>query len=512
MDIRDNFTTIKKGGLKILIFCSLLELLIFGGYENLFGCLLFIYAWCIMSRYVLTPYNLRFYLLPTLVVFGYIFSYYFLPLLATLVENKPLTFKFEVPYLTFINNFINVNIIIIAFCLSKKCQPIKMLLNKIWTKLGYFSQPTPRQIWALGIIGFLCLGYIVATQKVADSFADLEANTEGGFIISMIGQIANSYTSFPLFLLFPFLLGMNKTNKVNKKNLAIYFILYVLACMATTRRSLIMYPIASVILANIILNLYKGKKIFTGKKSVYIIIAFWIITGPLADIAFAMALNRHNVSGKGTFFTVVETLSDGEKLHNLRQLALKAIDNSNDFGWSEYYVDNIFMDRFCNLRVQDATLFYAQKLGFADQGMKDFAKSSILRDLPTFLLNLLGEKREVTTTPADYICMRYFNTSYLVGNRVSGDTGTGLFWLGYWYYPFALVIYLFLFIMFSSFVKTTNGNCYYPVPVVASLMMYFTYLINSYGILWSIHVLLRNCWQEIIIYCVIFAIIRKFIK
>ena len=41
----------------------------------------------------------------------------------------------------------------------------------------------------------------------------------------MIGQISNSYTSFPLFLLFPFLLGMNKTNKVNKKNLAIYFIL-----------------------------------------------------------------------------------------------------------------------------------------------------------------------------------------------------------------------------------------------------------------------------------------------
>lgn len=57
---------------------------------------------------------------------------------------------------------------------------------------------------------------------------------------------------------------------------------------------------------------------------------------------------------------------DKEQLHYAFQAYNAATDNggNNALGWSEYYVDNIFLDRFCNLRVFDATLYNAQCQGF----------------------------------------------------------------------------------------------------------------------------------------------------
>lgn len=501
----NNISIIKKWIFRILIVFSILEISFYFDTANIIGCLLFIYAWFLVAKFVFTMENLKTFLLPTLVVFGYAFSYYFLPLVITFIELKPLTFRFEVPYLTFFNNFINVTVIILSFLFAKKCYNPNNILVSFLSKIGYFKKPTEQQIWYLGFIGVCCFIYVIIHQTSNFSFADLEAGKEGGFIITCINNVS-TYSIFPICLLLTYYIGYKR--RIANSLFVVYCILYLALCITTTRRSTILYPIASLVLAYFLQMLYEGKRIFSGKKVLGGIVAFLLITGPIADLAFAMALQRHNISGTNTFEKVWNGFTNREELHKLRSLALLAIDTDNSSSWSEYYVDNIFMDRFCNLRVQDATLYYATKLGYSDKGMQDFAENSILSKLPTSFLHVIGKEREVTTTPADYMCMRFFDTSYLVGNRVTGDTGSGLFWMGYWYYPFAFVVYFLLFLFFASIVKVRGNTLFIPLPVIATIMTYFTYLINSYGILGSIHLLLRDAWQSIFIYCLIFFIVR----
>ena len=218
-----------------------------------------------------------------------------------------------------------------------------------------------------------------------------------------------------------------------------------------------------------------------------------------------MALNR--VANKNIFEGIWDTISDREKLAKLKSLALVAIDNSS--GWNEYYVDNTILDRFCNLRVQDATLFYAKELGFDDKGMKEFVNQYLLNEVPTFIIRSFGEKKILLNSPADYIASRYFSDEwYSFGNRVSGDTGTGLFWLGYSYYPVALIIYILFFYYLGSLVKYKNGMLGIPLPIKCLIMTYFSTFINGQGILFCIHTLVRGGYLGIFIFCFIAFIAR----
>jgi hypothetical protein len=97
-----------------------------------------------------------------------------------------------------------------------------------------------------------------------------------------------------------------------------------------------------------------------------------------------MIVNRSSIytsSSSSTFSNVMELYLDKERLHTLYQLG--SFSNSDNEGdnfnqWSEYYIDNIFLDRFCNLRTQDITLDYAQKLGYGSYRMKQYASNFML--------------------------------------------------------------------------------------------------------------------------------------
>lgn len=490
-----------------LILGAILEVVIFPTFENVYGCLISGISWLLIWKFVFREKYLYYYVLPTLAVFGFGLCYCVLPLVITLTEGKPLTFNFEYPYITFTNQLLNILTIILAFRLCIHIYGQKDSIPRLWDKIGLFTPPTTKQLWILGAIGVISVLYFAVTQTTETD----EMREASGDMIGLLLNYLKPFAALPLCFLFPSLWNGNTVPKVK---VLLFLLLVAVIGISTTRRSLVLEMFASIFIIWFLLYLNKERTI-SGKVAIMLTIVFYLITGPIADLALAMSLNRHNINGTNTFDAVIELYQDKEAMHQMQNAALMLTDNkgNNSLGWSEYYVDNIFLDRLCNIRVLDASISYAETLGHSTKEMRDYFHQYWINQLPSVVVDYLGEKKIVLYSPQDLMVSRRMNNDSLnYGWRVGGDTGIGLSLFGYWYYIYAFIVYFLLFYFFCSIVKVTSKGLMIPPPILAAMYSYFHYFDNGYGIFKATTLLARNGWQLVLFYCSIMFVLRFFKK
>ena len=240
----DIIDVIRSWVIRLLIIACLCEMLFFYSPANLYGCLTLLYGWILISTLVFKREYIQKYPLPTIAVFSLGFCYYFLPIIITLLEGKPLTFNFQVPYLTFSNQILNVTIIVLAFRVSIKLYKPNCLLNKIWNKIGYMSILTEKQIWVIVFLGLIALISIVAGQ------GQEQEHQSTGNMVEIIIRSVSVFSIAPVCLYFKHLYGDNTTTKT-KKYIKYYIIVLVVIGMATTRRVLIFNSVFTILLMTI---------------------------------------------------------------------------------------------------------------------------------------------------------------------------------------------------------------------------------------------------------------------
>ena len=510
-----NVEVISKWVLCLLCFLTILEALIFPEFENIYGCLTFIIGWGVLSSFAMKQRYVNKCFLPFMALFGLGICFFFLPLLMTLIEGKPLTFRFQCPYFTFNYQLINLLMLILAYrCCLYFYKPTNLLTN-IWSKIGYFTAPTDKQIWVMGVIGIISQIILLAIMGTDDAKAE-----NLGAMGHLLG-VTKVFGSFPVLLLFKNLYSKEITSKVSKRPIIIYLLVLALLGLATGKRTTIFSSFVTIAMCYIVPLFSENKKLFTRRTLVLSFIGIYLVTGPIADLAAAMALGRDNsehTSSSKTFDNIVRLYQDKEKLNMMYKTFLLTTDNGGDnlSGWSEYYVDNIMMDRFCNLRVCDMTIDYARKLGFDNEVMHDYMKNQILFVLPTPLLKAIGieiNKFELQYTPGDLLSMESLDIGRYHGYRVAGDVGIGLYLWGNLYFVYGLFIYFIVFYFLSSMVKIGSfGRLIFPLPVLVDLFRYFLYFNNSVGIVGPVTFVLRTGWQAIVVYCLISFVVKKFIK
>lgn len=488
---------------------TLLECFFFSDIENIYGCATFFVGWLLLYHFVLKTDRTKC-LFPYLAMLGLGISFFWLPLLATFLEGKPLTFRFENPYLTFNNQILNLIMLICAYRVCYKVYRQKNPIFRLWNWMGYFKPPTDIQVWILGFIGVA--SYIALLQIQGTEAAESENLGFGGQLLFVL----RGFSVFPALLLFKNLYtGQNRHQ--NYSVVIFYLALLIIIGIATGKRTLIFGPLVAMFMCYLTPAIVDNKKLFTTRNSILIIVLVYLITGPGADLAIAMALGRDNssqTSSSRTFSNITQLYGDREQLHNMYQVYMSNFDNGgdNDFGWSEYYVDNTMLDRFCNLRVCDASLYYAKKLGYNNDVMQEYMKNQMLYLLPTPVLNAIGlhfNKFEWGYTPGDLLSTEGLGLKYQYkGYRVAGDTGIGLFLWGYAYYIFAFFIYFALFYFMSTRVQTGN-KLIIPLPELATFYTVLFTFNNATGIVGVIRTLLRTGWQAIVLYCIVFFIVRK---
>lgn len=510
-----NVKVISRWILFILCILTLLELLIFPEFENLYGCITFIIAWLLLSVFVMNQQNVNKCFIPFLALFGLGCCFFFLPLLITLIEGKPLTFRFQTPYLTFNYQLLNLLMLILAYRLCLKIYKPSNILSKLWFKLGYFTPPTDKQIWAMGIIGVcsqISLLLIMGTD---------EARAENLGFWGHLLWVTKNFACFPILLLFKNLYSIGVKTKTNKQLIILYLIILLALGLATGKRTAIFGSLVTIVMCYVVPIFTENKRIFSRRTLLIGFIGIYLITGPIANLAAAMALGRDNsgrTSSSETFQKIIDLYQDKERLNAMYKTFLMTTDNAGDnsFGWSEYYVDNIMMDRFCNLRVCDMTIDYANKLGFNNPTMHEYFTKQLLFVFPTPILNFIGinvNKFQYQYTPGDLISMESLKIGHYHGYRVAGDVGIGLYLWGDMYFIYAFFIYFALFYFLSSIVCYKEyAYLIFPLPVLVDLFRYFLLFNNSTGIVGVFVTLLRTGWQAIIVYCIILLIIKKVIK
>lgn len=508
----DIICSIKKWICWVLLGACILEMIFFFSFENLYGCLALIYGWLLVSTLVFNRNNIPKYPLPTLAIFTLGFCYYFLPLVITFLENKPLTFNFQVPYLTFTNQIISITVICLAYKTATQLYKPTCLLNKIWNKIGYMTVLSERQVWIVGTIGFLALIIQVLNQG-----QEREYQSTGNWLSIIITSL--SYFSIaPVCLLFNELYG-DRTKIYSKKIVLLYIMLLIIIGVATTRRALIFNAAFNIILIYLFIIIYNNRAFFNKKNVVIVTVLVYLFTGPIADLAASMIINRelvHSMSAGKTFNEVWKLYNDKERLQTYYKLYMMTMNNdgNNEEGWSEYYVDNIFLDRFCNIRTIDGTLYNAQKMGFGcTEGIK-YYENFWINELPSPIANALGLKKDFLGTATDHMVVNNFSGDRysLFGNKVGGETGIGLWMFGYSYYIIAFLTYIVIFYILCSFVNINTRYLIIPIPILVSFRTFCMFFLNANGIFSSMnYTFARSSLNTILIYCVLIYIIRIFV-
>lgn len=510
-----NVEVISRWIIGFLCILTLLEAFLFPETENIYGCFTFIFAWIILSVFVMKQKNVNICFLPFIALFGLGVCFFFLPLPVTMIEGKPLTFRFQCPYLTFNYQLLNLIMLVLAYRLCLRLSRKGNVLTYIWDKIGYFTAPTDSQIWIMGFIGLISQTLLLSIMGTDEARAE-----NLGWFGHLIG-VTKVFACFPVLLLFKNLYVEQLSSKVNKRYIILYLILLSALGLATGKRTAIFGSFVTLLMCYIVPIFSENKAVFTKKIAILSMVFLYLITGPVADIAAAMWLGRDNSDRTGaskTFDNILELYQDKEKLHTMYQVALMMSDNGGDnlSGWSEYYVDNILLDRFCNLRVCDMTIDYARKLGFDNPTMKSYMSNQVLFVLPTPVLKALDintNKYELQYTPGDLLSMESLNIGHYHGYRVAGDVGIGLYLWGEYYYFYAFFIYFILFYYLASLSKTNRmGLLIFPLPVLADLFRYFLFFNNGTGLAGVITMILRTGWQAIVVYCIIFFVIRKIVR
>lgn len=508
---KDIVNLIRRWVSRILLFACVCEMVFFYSPANLYGCLTLVYGWLLVSAFVFRREFILKYPLPTVAVFSLGVFYYALPIVVTLLEGKPLTFNFQVPYLTFTNQIIFVTMIVLAYRGAIKLYRPGCLLNRLWNNIGYMSVLNERQIWTIGGIGLLCLLSLVGDQG-NERYYQNTGNTLGIIIHSL-----SLFSLAPVCLYFKSLYGDN--TKVHSKSFVKYYIaILMMVGMATTRRVLIFNSVFTILLIYLFLVIYKNKKIMSGKNVAFTLILFYLAFGPIADLAAAMILNRQSVltsSANKTLENVWELYNDKERLKTTYDFFMATLDNGGDnsYGWSEYYVNNIFLDRFCNLRTIDGTLYNAQKAGFACSEGAQYYEHFWINELPSFIANAMGFEKDFQGTAVDHMVVSNFGGDRynFFGFKVGGDTGIGLWMFGYSYYLIAFLTYIVVFYFLCSFVNIKSSVLLIPLPVLVSFRLYWMFFLNANGIFTSMgQTFTRANLNTILIYCVVVFFLKRF--
>ena len=252
-----------------------------------------------------------------------------------------------------------------------------------------------------------------------------------------------------------------------------------------------------------------------------IFIAFFIPI--LADLAFAMVAvrnERYGITAQELFNKTWELYTDKEQLSKLKDLADRdtrkmALQNIRS-NWNEYYVNNIFLQRLCNYRVVDASIFHAEKAGIPNSTMQENLITKLELTYPTPIVKIFfGDinKENYQYSPMDLLLAKSQNTANRESYIVGGDVGLGISYFGNWYFFIQYICYFLLFYLIDnliykrknyfiqySFLGITLVYSFFSLFQVSSgILTKFQYIIWGFPLSLSVHLILYYFTRRIVI-------------
>lgn len=491
--------------LRLLYISCIIEIILFPQFENIYGCLILIINMN-LSTIVLCKYSIiRKNYISFFILYFYTLCFSLLPLIATLIANVPLTNQFKVPYQTFTHHLIFQIILLISFVISKNIgKKNNYIRSFLLDNTNYFTPPSNKIIITLSCLG-LCALIFTKILHIG-----LISKISGGIML---------FTSGAICLIYGELYSGHKS-RLNRRSILIFiasaFLIGIIANSRSSMLFLILILLLIIFTYKVLYNIYFRISI---KKIICITIGYFILSGFVTDIATAMILvrnQRNKLSPKELFIETIDLVKNKELLYKLQTKYFADRDyilEKNKDSWSEEYTENIFLDRLCNLRVSDATLYYANKIGYNNDSMKEKFWNNLISNLPSPILELMGIshiKKSLEYSSGDLLYyLAEKDLSAIGGFRVCGYTGMGMATFGYWFYPISIIIITILFYILDGLILPLKNKTIVPICTLTLFYSFFYFFNNGDGIVRNISFILRSVVQSIIIYLFLIQLIKK---
>lgn len=438
--------------------------------------------------------------------------YRILPLIATMLEGHSIGYNFILPLSTYGGETLLYLISTLAFYLAiKQKNPLPHLKNILF-RCGFYDPANNKILWVIGFIGL--------ALKIYTTINYIEYG-------NVIGKLLIGFTFLqyaPILIFFPRLIGYNTCNKivVINKGCIIYTIVLVVASFTTNSREAMIEPIGTFVLLLFLSYINSNKNIRSAINKKYIIIGFFIAIFAIPiinDISLAMLYNRQfrtNDNRAELFIKTLDTFRDEKKMEELRYLKEKKDKTQegqaiNSTTWSETYVKNFALNRYCNLKITDNTLYHAKKVGFANKQMFNDLWIEVIALLPTPILKFIGVNydKNVRYSRGDKLkalsTNRHPSSSFLITSHLAD----GLLTFGYWYFPIEFILCFIRFIFLDTFLLRHKGKIYYSIFGLITIFSIFGMFRHAGGCSDILNYMFRGYWQDVILFTIGFALLKK---
>lgn len=482
-------------GTLALFLAIVFEMMLFPTFYNALGCGMTAICWWLFVRVGLDSKLILRHTFAWL-MFLSMSLYRILPLFATLVEGKPITYGFQMPVETFVGETFLYLISVGAFWLAVKRRRFNMKSHFLLNKLDFYDPLPDISIWTLGFIGVF--------SQVYTYFHYVEiGDITGKFLSALI-----FFQYAPIVLFFP-ILYKKHCDIVFRNNLYlwIYMVVIVVLSFASNSRQAVMEPFGTFALLLLLTYLWDYRKATAtfSKYVLVLVLSMFVLVPFFSDISMAILAVRESRENRSAVEQIQETINvlQNEALMNKlykQKDVLTRQDNMGhyDAGWSEIYVDNFALNRYCNIRITDATLYYKQRIGDANPKMQQNYWRSIKMLLPMPVLKRLGMNVDKTRlySQGDYLYyLATGNSSALGSMRVTSHLADGLATFGLAYFPIQFVLFWLCFLVLDSFCVQTPSGIRYSIFGLFCIFSYLAMFRNANGCIGELSYLLRSLPQ-----------------
>lgn len=412
------------------------------------------------------------------VAFSALFLFMYLALPATLLDGHPVTYKMYTPVQTFALQSLYYTLAVAAFVWAGRWSGpshVSWLARGLaWA--GYYDRPTLKQLWALGGVGWLF--------RIIGMSGVFQDGAMGGTLSMFSG-----FQYAPICTLFCPLWGMPMASRRAQVWAYLYIVFLTIFSLSGNSRSGMLAAIMIWCCGYVLMKLYeRTNRIWLNAKKLFVLaLGVLVVTGPLNDMATAMLMVRGiraDVSRGELFDRTLSAFQDKEDMARFRAAAAaKTAQADNSMlaasDWGEEYVSNLFLGRFCNYRVVDATIYHADRVGYAHPTMQEEFVARLQTMFPGPIARFLFPSQDKKTLRHSSMD-RLYNLSHhgapMGGFKVGGDVGLGLAVFGWWYFPLVLLIYACIFAIFDSLTLYRKGKPFFPFFVISQV--YFTYFLT----------------------------------
>lgn len=450
---------------------------------------------------------------------------FYLPLVVTTFEGKPVTFELQRPDLTFGFNLLLFGILILAhlfYVRSPSLQGVRSAITrKILQPLGLFIVPSPVQLFALGVIGLgsMAFIYLVLGVTTGETFGSVGLKTlEGLFWLA--------YAPYLLFL-YPLLGRELRPLGSLAMPILIFSGAMLIVGSARNSRTAIFVGITGVLIGFILggwlgvipARLFRARNMILG-----MLVA--VVTVPFATQLGASMLSargdRDGASPLGVVYNTFQAFLSGESTKEHQAYLDEATTAARWHGGDEYYVDSMLFGRLANLKFADNTLTIVASLDTASRSSIAVAEwERALSILPQPILNVMGVDMDKQASRGSMGSFIY----YLSSGRpeILEQLATGSFlasgWAAFgWLLPFVFALLgLALFIVLDSLsvpASAVSGTVLSAIAVMG-LFAVFTMFTSAAGAPESVagllEVLVRKIPQQVLLYSALFWVMRQIV-